>query len=170
MPELLLHFSIPFALAKTKFSVKESIIIGLAALLPDLDALLHVHRWATHSLILLSIAFTPPIALAYKLNHKHLKLLLASYLAALSHIAMDAFQTYTPILHPAIDQSVWLKVEGNVTIASTITPKLAATILTAQTNFKKFSALDAPIFTSEGLIISLILTITPILLTARKAK
>ena len=129
MPELILHFSIPFALSKVRFGLKESIIISLTALLPDLDALMHIHRWLAHSLIITSIAFTIPIAIAYALNRKYLKLAIACYLAVLSHIVMDLFQTYTPILYPITNESIHLKIEGNVTISNTITPKVAMALL-----------------------------------------
>ena len=170
MPELLLHFSIPFALAKTRFSLRESMVIGLAALLPDIDILLHVHRWATHSIVITSIAFSIPIALAYIYDRRHLKLAIACYLAVLSHIAMDSFQTYTPVLYPIARESMWFRIEGNATISNTITTRIAMEILTNQTEFRRFTTLDAPIFTSEGLIISLMLIIIPILLTMRRSR
>jgi hypothetical protein len=44
MPELFLHFSIPFALAAPILGLKRAILVGFIAILPDIDALMHVYR------------------------------------------------------------------------------------------------------------------------------
>lgn len=168
MPELLLHFSIPFAIAKTKFNLIQTTIIALAALTPDIDALLHIHRSITHSTITITIIFIPLAIILYKKKPKHLTLAIACYLAILSHIILDTFQTYTPILYPITENSIWIKAEGNIIISNTITPKITTTIQTTQTDFTKFQTLDAPIYTSQGLITSLLLTIIPTIITRKK--
>ncbi|MBC7090500.1 MAG: metal-dependent hydrolase [Nitrososphaeria archaeon] len=168
MPELLLHFSIPFAVAKTKYNLKQTTIIATAALTPDIDALLHIHRSITHSIIITTITTIPIALLTYKKKPKYLTLLIACYLAITSHILLDTFQTYTPTLYPITENSIWIKAEGNIIISNTITPKITTTIQTTQTNFTTFQTLDAPIYTSQGLITSILLTIIPTILTRKK--
>jgi len=165
MPELLLHFSIPFAIAKTKFNLKQTTIIALAALAPDVDALLHVHRSITHSIIVATAITIPATIIIYYKKPKYLKLAIACYLAVASHILLDTFQTYTPTLYPITENSIWIKAEGNIIISNTIAPKITTTIQTTKTDFTTFQTLDAPIYTSQGLITSLLLTITPTILT-----
>ena len=168
MPELLLHLSIPFAIAKTKFNLKQTTIIALAALAPDIDALLHIHRSITHSIIITTITTAPAAIILYKRMPKYLTLLIACYLAVASHILLDTFQTYTPTLYPITENSIWIKAEGNIIISNTITPKITTTIQTTKTDFTQFQTLDAPIYTSQGLITSLLLTIIPTILTRKK--
>jgi membrane-bound metal-dependent hydrolase YbcI (DUF457 family) len=55
MPELFLHFSIPFALVAPILGLKRALLAGFIAILPDIDALMHVHRSLTHSILFLSI-------------------------------------------------------------------------------------------------------------------
>lgn len=160
MPELLIHFAVPFALAKAKLKLRDSLIVGIVALLPDLDALLYVHRSWTHSLIVTGALIIPALALTYRYKRQYFWLVAACYLAIVSHLLMDLFQTYTPILYPLICHSIWIRVEGNVTISSiSNVPSLNANakVLYEATDFAKFVTLDAPIFTSEGFIISFLL-------------
>jgi hypothetical protein len=55
MSELFLHFSIPFALVAPILGLKRALLAGFIAILPDIDALMHVYRSLTRSILLLSI-------------------------------------------------------------------------------------------------------------------
>jgi len=72
-------------------------------------------------------------------------------------------QTYTPIIYPISNSSLQVSVKGDVLISQSITPYIQFQITSTQTNFQNFSVMDAPIFTSEGFIISLLLVAVPIL-------
>jgi hypothetical protein len=61
MPELLLHFAIPFSISAPIIGVKRAIVVGIVGMLPDVDALLHVHRSMTHSIIILTILSLIPL-------------------------------------------------------------------------------------------------------------
>jgi membrane-bound metal-dependent hydrolase YbcI (DUF457 family) len=99
MPELLLHFAIPFSISAPIIGVKRAIVVGIVGMLPDVDALLHVHRSMTHSIIILTILSLIPLYItSFKLKEKSLALL--SFISLTTHPIMDMFQTYTPIIYP----------------------------------------------------------------------
>jgi len=168
MPEPLLHFAVTFSLAKTRYDLKWSILIGLAGLIPDLDVLIRIHRWATHSLILTTLIIIPIYLLAAKKGGKVKWLILAIYLAITGHIMMDIFQAYTPILYPLTTDVYQVNVEMGVLIEGGINTQINMGISVLPNKFTQFKALDAPIFTSQGFIISTILIIMSLLLTIDK--
>ena len=159
MVELLLHFTIPLTiLLALNVKLRRAILYSLIALLPDIDAIFLVHRSITHSALIITSIM---IALLY-LKHKNkisMKTWIITYLMLLSHLILDLFTGYTPILWPIINQSIWINTELITHIGSTPTLSLKIIILSKPTTFEILKELDAPIFTSEGLIISLLLTI-----------
>ena len=82
-----------------------------------------------------------------------------------SHLILDLFTGYTPILWPLISYSLWIKAELSVHVGSSMFIIPSVKLLTQPTAFQRFQSLDAPLFTGEGLIISLLLT-APLLLKA----
>jgi|Deesub1362B_J571_1020462.scaffolds.fasta_scaffold00003_141 dolichol-phosphate mannosyltransferase len=161
MPELLLHFAIPYAIATPITGPRNALIIGLAALIPDLDALLYIHRSITHSIIPILIITITAIILTQKYGGPK-PLIYGIILGVMSHPILDLFQSYTPILYPLMKNSYKITTEGIITIGTAIKPELNLDITTMPTPFTSFTQLDAPIFTSQGLIISLILIIIPL--------
>mgnify|MGYP001626208162 FL=1 len=162
MPEPLLHFSISFALTAPILGVRRAVIVSLIALLPDLDVLVHVHRSATHSIILLSAVILIAVIASYKLG-KDFKTVIASSLSLLSHPILDLFQTHTPILYPLLSESYHISLQGIITISEEIKPQFHFQIKTTPVDFNPFTALDAPLFTDTGFIISLMLIMIPLL-------
>ena len=164
MPEVALHFAVPFALTAPVLGLRRALLVSLIALIPDLDALLQIHRSATHSLVPLLAIVASSVFLAHRLRPKLFGLACASGLALLSHPVMDLFSTYTPILYPLMRDSVWLKVEGFVLIGQSLKPNVTTIVATEPTVFQRFRILDAPVFTNEGFIISLLLVAVPFLM------
>ncbi len=160
MPELLLHFSIPFALAAPILGLKRAILIGFIAVLPDLDVLIHLHRSFTHSIILLSLISTVFIFIAWK-SGRGLSLATACCLSLLSHPLLDLFHSVTPIFYPFSEYSYHVSVRMNALISEKIIPKVSAAVDLEKTEMGRFQYLDAPIFTDVGLIASLMLVMTP---------
>ena len=163
MPDLLMHFAIPFTLATPILGIKTAIILGIIATLPDLDALLHIHRSASHSIPILSIITIPVLIAIAKKKPNLTGTTIAAILSLISHPILDAFQTYAPILYPLTQTSIYINIEGGIIIGQTLAPHLKINIQTTPTNFKPFTQLDAPIFTSQTLPISLTLILTPII-------
>lgn len=158
MPELALHFSVPFALAAPKLGLRRALLVSALALLPDLDALFRVHRSMSHSMIILIIIYLPVLLSVYKFRRGYFKFVLIGLLALLSHPVMDSFQTYTPLFYPFLDRSVWFRVEGWVLISGlSVRSEFQAAVRDAPTVFRPFEFMDALVFTSEGLSIFLML-------------
>lgn len=160
--EPLIHLVVPFT-ALTLYGLKwrEALPLALLALLPDLDALFHVHRSMSHSLVVISAVGLPLLVLAYRLKIPRFGWL--GLLAVASHIALDVFAGYTPILWPLYGDSVWIRTELMAHISSTPTLTPVLKIAMEPTRFIAFQSMDAPLFTGEGLIISVVL-ILPILI------
>lgn len=163
MSEPLIHFVIPFsAFTMSGISSRRAAFASLFALLPDLDVLTHVHRSMTHSILILAAIILPAVLLTWRTKYRIYALLAGAGLA--SHLALDLFSLgYTPILWPIYDQGVQLYVLSATHIDSGLGITFNAGILTQPATFE-FRALDAPIFTGEGLIIAIILLV-PVLLT-----
>ena len=154
--EPLLHFSIPFVasmLLETK--VKKALVISMFALLPDFDVLFYVHRSFSHSAIF--ILFIGGIAVALLWKTKYREYALLATVGSLSHVLLDLFSNYTPILWPLYDQSIWVMVESKVHMTSLPVPGLTANILMKPVMFQPFEASEASLFTSSGFAISAML-------------
>ena len=164
LPEPPLHFSVIFAIVAPNIGLKRALLISALALIPDLDVLFHIHRSMSHSLFILVLAYSPFLVVTYRFKPEYFQLAICGLLALLSHPVMDCFQTYTPILYPLYDRSVWVNVEGSVLISSSsLAPKVSATVKDVPTVFREFETMDAPLFSSESLIVSIMLIAPTIL-------
>lgn len=162
MPELILHFAIPFSLSAPILGVRRAFIVGLIAILPDIDALARIHRSFTHSMLFLLPLSLLAIVISAKLG-KGIKMTTASALALLSHPILDLFHSLTPILYPISDYSYHVSVKMRVVISEEIAPAVAAAL-----NFERISSMDAgiidaPIFTDVGFSISALLITFPLI-------
>ena len=137
-------------------------MVGLIALVPDLDALLHVHRSVTHSIIILSIVGLTALMIVKRVG-RPMRLAVASTLGLLSHPLLDTFQSPTPILYPLSRYSYHISPTFMVKISEAITPQPAIKVVSEPTRFTYFKSMDAPIFTDTGFIISLLLIIVPLI-------
>ena len=157
MSELLLHFTLPFTAFSYFRKLKEAFLLSLIALLPDLDVFIGIHRSWTHSALLI-LAFCGAILILIKtLIPKLLDFSLHATLALISHLLLDLFTTYTPLLWPLIPQSLLISLNGGVRIGESLQVYVTPNIHAKPTSFKHFQSLDAPLFTSEGFIIAAIL-------------
>jgi hypothetical protein len=148
---------VPFAAVSYFKKPKEALITSLIAMLPDLDALLRVHRSITHSLIV-DLALSGIALIIIKIaKPKYFGLGIVATLALLSHIFLDLFTTYTPIFWPLSNQSIFITADSNALISHTITTNFILNVYTTPTKFAQFESLDAPIFTSQGIAISAVL-------------
>jgi dolichol-phosphate mannosyltransferase len=133
------------------------------ALLPDLDVLFYVHRSMSHSAVVLGLGVVAVVALTYRFRRGWMSLVGVCGLVLLGHPVMDMFQTLTPILYPLVGWSIHVDVAGRVLIGEGLTPTVSAGTRIAPVVFKVFQMLDAPIFTSEGFIVSAMLVAVPVL-------
>jgi len=164
MPELALHFAVPFAVTAPVLGVRKAIAVSFVSLLPDLDVFFHVHRSPSHSIILLLVVSLVAVGLVSRLIPKYLSLASVGCLTLLMHPIMDLFSTYTPILYPLALESFYLDFEGRLMIGGSTIPTSTSQVDTTPTVFESFERLDAPMFTSEGFIVSLLLVAVPFLM------
>lgn len=162
--EPLLHFVIPFtAFLLVGFSLKEALLGSLLALAPDLDALLLIHRSFTHSLAPIASALLPTLLYLHKFKPKLQKYGLMAFFALLSHLLLDVFTGYTPLLWPFYNFSIWVAMDLTVHVGSLPNLAFNLRLLTEPITFQTARSLDAPILTGDGLTISL-LTLAPALI------
>ena len=105
--EPLIHFIVPFvALMLVDVEAKKALPISLLALLPDLDALLLVHRSNSHSIVVVLSVAAPLLLLAYKFKPRLCGYAFLALLAVTSHLVLDVFAGYTPLLWPLYGCSI----------------------------------------------------------------
>ena len=159
MVELLLHFTVPFAaFSSLGMNWRKVLFVSIAALAPDLDILFHVHRSLSHSVLVLAVIVIPILALTRK-NPTVTRLTLLGAAGVLTHLALDLFGSYTPLLWPIVNQSIWISTKLDVHMGSFPIFIMSARLLTKLIGFAAFQSIDAPIVTTEGLGISLVLFI-----------
>ena len=105
------------------------------------------------------------MVIAIKLGHSRFSLM--AFLALLSHPVLDLFSGYTPILWPLCD-SLWIKTELGFHVGSSVKLIPSFELLSEPTVFQHFQEFDAPLFTGDGLIISIILLLPSILKSINK--
>jgi membrane-bound metal-dependent hydrolase YbcI (DUF457 family) len=162
--EPLLHFVIPFiALTMLGVDLRKALLLGLLGVLPDLDALFLIHRSMSHSLVVLALVWTP-VLISIRVRAPHLwQMGLLGLLVLFSHPMMDVVQSHTPILWPLYGQSIYLKLAFNVLWGSEVGFNPRTELSMVPTNFRPVNGFDYPLFTGEGLIISIILLLPVIL-------
>jgi membrane-bound metal-dependent hydrolase YbcI (DUF457 family) len=168
MPDLLTHFAIAFALIAPFLGIKKALIAGIIALIPDIDVLLHLHRYISHSIIVLLISTLPIAYLISKIGIKW-KTSILMIIALITHPILDMFQSYTPILYPLFS-SIFIDVRSGFLLGKEISPYFDLIIHTKSFDFTPFVSMDGPLFTNETLPISFVLIIVPILYSLLKSE
>ncbi len=59
MPDLLTHYMASYLVARALVGPRRALLLAFVGLLPDVDALLLVHRWVTHSVPVELLASAP---------------------------------------------------------------------------------------------------------------
>ena len=172
MPDLLAHYASSVLLAKTRLGLKESLTLRLVALLPDVDALLRLHRWVTHSLTLTLAVALPLLALTYKYKRRHFETATLGTTIYILHIVLDLFTGPTPILYPLTDP-IWIKIQADGLYSDggiTITPRI--TVKTAKPDFTPQPAIEGPVVSERGIALATTTAATLLTshLTRRKTK
>lgn len=165
--EPIIHFVAPFvALVTAGVKPKKSFLLALLSLIPDIDAILMVHRSFTHSITLIVLVMAPLIVIAYRLG-RGLSSSLQALFVLVSHAIFDFVTDYTPILWPLDARGYWLHMAFMVHVDGAAKTALYVYLLTEPSALSNFQSMDAPLFTGEGLIISAVL-IFPVLLKLLK--
>ncbi len=157
MTELLLHFTVPFAAFSYFRKPKLAFLASLFAVLPDLDVLVGVHRSWTHSIFVVSAFCGIMLLLIRVLKPGLLDFGFLVSAALVTHLLLDLFTTYTPILWPLTGQSFYVSFRSRVRVDESVHLYVDPRVSTHPTDFTPFQFLDGPLFTSEGFVISLVL-------------
>lgn len=159
MVEALLHFAVPFAsLRAFGLDWRRTLFVSILALAPDLDILFHVHRSLSHSLVVLAVIVLPILAIAHK--HKAItNLTLLATVGVITHLALDIFGAYTPLLWPISNQAIEIITSLTLHMGSFPYFTLNLGLRTQPYMFGAFQSIDAPVITAEGLAISLVLLV-----------
>jgi len=166
--EPLIHFIIPFtAFFLSGVKLRKALLFSLLSLLPDLDAFFLIHRSFSHSIIVLLIVTIILLWITHK-KQKFQSYVLLGFIAIALHLILDLFSGYTPILWPLYNYSLWIKVDFVAHFGSSLIFTYDMKIIKNPIDFSPLTSLDAPLFTSEGLIISIILFIAILIKIFRK--
>lgn len=97
-------------------------------------------------------------------NHRTIRnLTLLAAFAVTTHLVLDTFQTYTPLLWPLYDRSIQIDTSLNLHLGGTqsLIPSIA--VQTEPTDFTSFKTFDAPLITAQGTGITIVL-LTPFII------
>jgi membrane-bound metal-dependent hydrolase YbcI (DUF457 family) len=155
--ELLLHFTVPFAsLTAMRLDWRKALFTSLIALLPDLDVLFHIHRSLSHSLVVLAIIILPILAIAHK-NKTVTNLTLLAALGIITHIILDLFDAYTPLLYPISNQSFQILTSLDFHTGSQSYFTYNLRLLAKSYSPAAFQSFDGQVISTDGFAVSLVL-------------
>lgn len=161
MPEPLLHFIVPFVLLSLcGLSIKKSVLLSSIAILPDFDVLFHVHRSITHSAIFLILICIPIVAFVKLKYPNYFHDSIIGSLVLLSHPILDVFHTYTPILYPLYNKSIYIVCELVTDMNNISDLRFLFDIRIGEKGFGIISSsIDGVMFSSLGVGISLVILV-----------
>ena len=155
--EPILHFVLPFiALILLGEKPKAAMALAFIGILPDVDALLLIHRSFTHSIFIMMVVFVPVILYTKYRSPELQRTVLLAFLVAISHPILD-LESLTPIFWPIYQNSIAIRraINGVVNEGYGIRPSIK--LNQSPTDVAIAVSLDYPFFTTNGLLIALIL-------------
>ena len=168
MPELALHFAVPFALSAPIIGLRKAAIVSFVALLPDLDFVFQVHRSVSHSLVVLFVGSLLLITCVKRFRPQYFSCTFITCLALFSHLLMDMFSGATPALWPLVERPFSVDVELAFVVGGSWRFDWTVLMTWSQPPANPFPVADVamvgPIVTSEGFIVSLMLVAIPIMM------
>jgi len=73
MPDALAHYAVSYLVASRVTKHKYALFIALIGLLPDIDVLLKVHRWVTHSIVPVALIASATAVILLHTKQSYLK-------------------------------------------------------------------------------------------------
>lgn len=157
-----MHFALPLtALLLLRLELRTATPLALLGLLPDLDALLLIHRSFSHSLVVVGLLFLPILLIARRYRPEHQRTVILAFLVTASHPILD-LGGLTPILWPIYPYSVSVRLALNGVLGEGMGLSPMVDIRQAPPDFSKVPSIDYPLFTQEGLLLTVVLLL-PIL-------
>jgi membrane-bound metal-dependent hydrolase YbcI (DUF457 family) len=160
--EPLVHFILPLtALLLLGVELRTAAPLALLGFLPDLDALLLIHRSFSHSIIVMALIFLTILLITRHIRPTHQRIVVFAFLVVASHIMLDLY-SLTPILWPIYPFDISVKFALNIVLGNGVGLSPSFQMATTPTDFSRVAGLDYPLFTEEGLLLTAIL-LAPIL-------
>jgi len=159
--EPLLHLAIPASLMLLRGGrLRWVFLAGLGGTLPDFDVFFMVHRSVSHSL---SIAVIPLISGVMLRRRAYAYAALSAIaLGWISHVMLDFISGLTPVIWPLSNYYYGLVFDLEFRMSSSPIITLDAQLLEEVYDYGLFKSFEAPIFTAEGLALSIILILIAI--------
>ena len=162
MPDLLTHYMASYLVAKALVGPRRALLLAFVGLLPDVDALLLVHRWVTHSIPVELLASTPLLALTYAYRREYVGVTVLAVLLYTLHIVMDLLTGLTPALWP-LAPAIAVNIEVNgVTSVDGIRVTPSFEVVVEPVDFARRDLVEGPLVSETGLVllvVAIVLTI-----------
>lgn len=129
----------------------------------DLDVLFHGHRSLSHSILILDLIALPILALTCR-NKAINNLTILGVVGVISHLTLDLFSDYMPILWPLLSESLWISTSLDVQLGDLLILIASAKLLVKPTASLAFQSIQASVVAASGVGISLFL-LAPILVS-----
>lgn len=131
-----------------------SLLLSLTGLVPDIDALLHVHRWATHSIVVSGALFLILyLVFSYRWRGLLRYVALAHVLYTL-HIVTDMFTAPTPVLWPLVRESYMVYPDATGQLGpGGLVVYLNTSIVSVPTDFSPREYIEGPIVSPTGAVL-----------------
>jgi len=160
MPDLLTHYMASYLVAKAIIEPRRALLLAFVGLLPDVDALLLVHRWVTHSIPVALLASTPLLAFTYTYRREYFGVAVLAVLLYTMHVVMDVFTGLTPIMWPlAPALAVNIEVNGVYGVDGVrVTPGFE--VIVGPVDFARRDSVEGPLVSETGLMLALVVALT----------
>jgi membrane-bound metal-dependent hydrolase YbcI (DUF457 family) len=157
--EPIVHFVLPLAaLLLLGVSLRRAVPLAMLGLLPDLDSVFLIHRSFSHSIVVIGLLFIPVFLLIRCLQPVHQGTVVLAFLVLASHVVLD-LGSLTPVFWPFYPFDVSLRFSLNLVVGNGVGFSPSLSVVQAPTDFSRMPGLDYPLFTEEGLFLSVVLLI-----------
>jgi membrane-bound metal-dependent hydrolase YbcI (DUF457 family) len=151
-----------YLVARALVEPRRALLLAFVGLLPDVDALLLVHRWVTHSIPVALLASTPLLALTYAYRRGYVGVAVLAVLLYILHIVMDLLTGLTPALWPLTPAlTVNIEVNGAYSVNGVrVTPGFE--VVVEPVDFARRDLVEGPLVSETGLVLLVVATVLTI--------
>jgi membrane-bound metal-dependent hydrolase YbcI (DUF457 family) len=148
-----------YLVARALVGPRRALLLAFVGLLPDVDALLLVHRWVTHSIPVALLASTPLLALTYSYKRGYVGVAVLAVLLYTLHVVMDLLTGLTPALWPlAPALAVNIEVNGVYGVDGVrVTPGFE--VVVGPVDFARRDSVEGPLVSETGLMLVLLVAL-----------
>jgi hypothetical protein len=148
-----------YLIARTIVEPRRALLLALVGLLPDVDVLLLVHRWVTHSIPVELLASAPLLALTYTYRRGYFGVAVLAVLLYTLHMVMDLLTGLTPALWPlAPALALNIGVNGVYGVDGVrVTPGFE--VVVGPVDFARRDSFEGPLVSETGLMLALIVAL-----------